>query len=128
MNSGGSKMVDKDSLVFTPAGLVDVLIQIDELSQYNIGISEAPDGTLQLQIGTSTYILNTEEATQVSVDEEIVDAVDEANLDAYTKLSDAGEVKLEDDPDTIQSGILKEIAKTLLLGGMVRLSAKLLRR
>ena len=52
--------------------------------------------------------------------------VEDANLDAYQNLSDSGEVELLQDEE-IEGGVIKEFAKTLLVGGLVRLTSKLLR-
>ena len=38
-----------DSIVFTPASLIDLLSQIEELKDYDIGISETIDGQIQLK-------------------------------------------------------------------------------
>lgn len=120
-----------DSIVFTPASLIDLLSQIDELSKYNIGISETIDNQIQLNIGESSYIIDTNAANSVFVDDQTVETVDTINVDAYENLDDSVEVEITDestfvfDPTDVpvESGILKEIAKTLLVGGLVRLSA-----
>lgn len=113
-----------ENIVFTPASLIDLLSKIDELSEFNIGITETIDGDLQLEIGDSIYSIETEVATEITVDESVVDEVEHANESAYEALSDDVDVEYL---ETIESGILKEAAKSLLLGGMLRLSAKLLK-
>ena len=112
-------------ILFTPAALLDLLTQIDELSGLEIGLTETFDDKLQLQIGDSTYELEGENITEVQVDESEIDAIQDANLSAYQDLADTGEIELS---QPVTSGIIKELAKSLLLGGMIRLSAKLLRR
>jgi len=114
------------NIVFTPASLIDLLSQIDELNEYEIGITETIDDKLQLNIGDSTYIIDDKDVTEISVDESVVDAVEDANVEAYENLDDSIEVML-DDEQLIESGVLKEIAKTLLVGGMVRLAGKLMK-
>lgn len=116
-----------NSVVFTPASLLDLLSQIDELKEYEVGVTETLDGKLQLTVGDSTYIIDTENATTVSVEDSIVEQVEETNLDAYENLDDSVDVKVYDEGEPVESGILKELAKSLLLGGMVRLSGKLLK-
>ena len=44
-------------LMFTPASVVDLLLQIDELKDKTIIIAETPDGQLQLTIGDSIYMI-----------------------------------------------------------------------
>lgn len=113
-----------ENIVFTPASLIDLLSKIDELSEFNVGITETIDGDLQLEIGDSVYSIKTEEATNVIVDESVVNQIETVNESAYESLSDDVDVEYL---ETIESGILKEAAKSLLLGGMLRLSAKLLK-
>lgn len=114
------------SLIFTPASLIDLLSQIDELADYDIGVTETIDDKLQLVIGDSTYIIDDSNVTDVTVDESAVEAVEDANETAYEQLDDSIEVSVGDD-QIVESGILKELAKTLLVGGVVRLGAKLLK-
>lgn len=113
-----------ENIVFTPASLIDLLSKIDELSEFNVGITETIDGDLQLEIGDSIYSIQTEEAIDVTVDESVVNQIEIVNESAYESLSDDVDVEYL---ETIESGILKEAAKSLLLGGMLRLSAKLLK-
>lgn len=114
-----------DSLVFTPAAVLDLLSKISELDGYDIGLSETIDGNLQLTVGDSVYDIKTESVEEVDVPESAVDQIEDANQAAYDSLEDDG-LSVEETDQAIQSGILKEIAKTLLIGGMVRLSKKLL--
>ena len=113
-----------ENIVFTPASLIDLLSKIDELSEFNVGITETIVGDLQLEIGDSIYSIQTEEAIDVTVDESVVNQIEIVNESAYESLSDDVDVEYL---ETIESGILKEAAKSLLLGGMLRLSAKLLK-
>lgn len=112
-----------DSILFTPASLIDLLSKVDELSDLEIGISETLDGGLQLTVGQSTYMIDTSGAREVNVDDSVVQEVEETNLQTYESLDDSVDVEMSDTP--IESGILKELAKSLLLGGLIRLSAKL---
>ena len=116
-----------EGILFTPAALLDLLIQIDELKGVDVGVTESPDGTMYVKIGRSTYTIDTSNVTEIPVDEEVVETVQDVNEDAYMNLNDSEEVFIDNDPETVESGIIKELAKTLLLGGMVRLSAKWLR-
>ena len=113
-----------NEVLFTPAALLDLLTQIEELSNVDVGITESIDGSLNLAVGESTYIIDNHAATNIEVDSDVVDAVNTANIEAYEDLADTGQVSLS---EPIQSGVIKEIAKTLLVGGLVRLSAKLLK-
>ena len=103
-------------IVLTPAALLDILQQIEELSEYPISVSEQAS-TIQISIGDSTYSISTSDAEPVEVPEDVVDTVREVNDETYDQL---------DASDEVEAGILKEIVKSLLVGGMVRLTTKLL--
>lgn len=111
-----------DEIMFTPAAVLDLLTQIEELQGYDIGIDDS-SSMLRVTIGDSIYNINTRNTTDISVDESVVDDVGLVNQSAYDNLSDSGEVELE----PINSGLIKQVAKTLLVGGLVRLTAKLLK-
>jgi len=113
-----------DSIVFTPASLIDLLSKIEELQDLDVGISETIDNKIQLNVGDSLYIIETNNATDVPVDEHTVEQVEDTNFEAYDNLDDSVDVILPGDgEEPVESGIIKEIAKTLLVGGLVRLSA-----
>lgn len=112
-----------DEVVFTPAAILDFLTQIDELSDKSIELTEQ-DSTINVMIGNSVYQLNTESAEDIVVDESVVEQVAEVNDEAYDELEASGSVDLS---EPVESGIIKSIAKSLLLGGMIRLAPKLLK-
>lgn len=116
-----------DSIVFTPAALLDLFSQIDELSNYDISVTQTFDNKIQISIGQSAYIIDDQNATSVMVDDSVVDRVEDANDEAYENLDESIEVNEYEEDEPIEAGILKEIAKTLLIGGMVRLTKKLLK-
>lgn len=113
-----------DNVVFTPASVLSLLTKIDELKDVNIGMTETMDGKLQLSVGESVYELEPEVDTSVQVDDSVVDKIEDVNQQTYEDLAEDGEVELQDE---VTGGVLKEIAKTLLLGGMVRLTGKMLK-
>lgn len=103
-------------IVLTPAALLDILQQIEELNEYPISVSEQAT-TIQISIGDSTYSISTSDAEPVEVPKDVVDTVRDVNDETYDQL---------DASDEVEAGILKEIVKSLLVGGMVRLTTKLL--
>lgn len=113
-----------DNVVFTPASVLSLLTKIDELKDVNIGMTETMDGKIQLSVGESVYELEPEVDTSVQVDDSVVDKIEDVNQQTYEDLAEDGEVELQEE---VTGGVLKEIAKTLLLGGMVRLTGKMLR-
>jgi hypothetical protein len=107
-------------LMFSSAAVLDLLLQIDELKDYTVGLTETLDGGLQLQVGESTYLIQNE-ATTVEVDDQVVDQIENTTEDAYEDIvQDVGDEYTE----TIEGGIIKEAAKSLLLGGMIRFASK----
>lgn len=112
-----------DQLVFTSASILDLLSSIDELKDKNINLTETESG-ISITIGESTYEINTANATEVEVDEEVVEEIDEVTSEAYSELSDNG----VDVQDEVEGGPIKELIKTLMLGGMVKMTANMLKK
>ncbi len=110
-------------LVFTPAALLGLLTQIDELKDLDIQIVETSNN-IQLSIGGSTYIIGDYEATDIKVEPDVIEDIEDANSSAYQELESLGEIDLS---ESVESGVLKQIAKTLMVGGLVRLTSKLLK-
>lgn len=118
-----------DELLFTPAAVLELLSNIDELKGVDVGIVETLNNELQITVGSSSYIISADNATTIEVDEDALESVDEANIDTYERLSESGELDVDistDGHQNVEGGIIKELAKTLLIGGMVRLTDKLL--
>lgn len=103
----------ESTLVLTPSALFGFLSQIEELKDKEISFDEGED-QISIQIGESTYILESESDIS-DVSEELVDAIDDINVDCYAET-----VETEDEP--VEGGIIKELIKTLAIGGLVRLT------
>ena len=112
-----------EELVFTSASILDLLSSIDELKDKNINLTETESG-ISITIGESTYEINTANAIEVEVDEEVVEEIDEVTSEAYSELSDNG----VDVQDEVEGGPIKELIKTLMLGGMVKMTANMLKK
>lgn len=123
--------MEQEQLLFTSAAVLDLLSSIDELADKDIHLSENGNN-VTIQIGESEYAIADRNAVDVEVPPEVVDEVDEITSDAFEELSaDGVDVDLDDDTyadEVVEGGPIKQIAKTLLLGGMLRLSAKLLQK
>lgn len=121
-----------DQLLFTPSALLSLLVQIDELKDKEIGITENLDGTIQLRVGQSTYQINDVNTAEFEVDSEVISEVDDLNEDTYLDMQETSDIdmdfvtEIDEDSKTVQGGILSELFKTLAVGGMVRLTAKML--
>ena len=114
-----------EAILFTPSAILDLLSKIDELQEYELGLTESLDGALQLQIGDSFYELNADEiATDIEIDDQIVDQIAAINELAYEDLVNDG--LTEESSEPIQSGLIKEIVRTLLIGGVVRMGKQYL--
>lgn len=113
-----------DELVFTPSAILDLLTSIDELNEYDISVQEELNGDIEIQIGSSVYHINTDQSEQLRVSSSVLETIDEINSDTYDELVSRDLVQYT----PIESGIISEIGKTLLVGGLVRLTDKLLRK
>ena len=101
-----------EEVVFTTSGLLDLLAQIDELSEYNIDVSDN-NGNVTVTIGDSVYSIE-KPTDEVEVPEQ-----------ALAEISDIADEAIVDVDTTIESGVIKEALKTLLVGGAVRLVTKI---
>lgn len=113
-----------EQLMFTPAAILDLLSQIDELSDAPVGLSETIDNKIQITVGDSTYILECPSDVSIDVEPEVIDTIDEVNLETYQDLIDSDTVEYIDDEEPVTGGIIKEGIKSLLLGGMIRFANK----
>lgn len=113
-----------NELVFTSAAIIDLLSSIEELKDYQIGVTETLDGGLQVQVGDSIYVIESETITEVETAQRVVEQIDEINTTAYEDMEEKYEMEVT---DVVESGIIKELAKTLLIGGVVRMAAKTLK-
>lgn len=103
-------------LLLTSVSLFDILSQISELSSCKIDVSDT--GTsISIKIDDNTYVVKSSSNDIVSAPESVVQDVSEIVDTEYGR---------SDSSENIESGVLKEIVKTLAVGGLVRLSAKLL--
>lgn len=115
-----------EGIVFTPAALIDVLSKIEELKDYDIDVVQTLNNDIQITIGESTYILEPSSEIQ-DVPEDVIEDLSDVNNNAYEEISEDDTINIDQDTE-ITSGIIKELAKTLLVGGMVRLTSKLLKK
>ena len=115
--------MDYSPILFTPSALLDFLIQIDELKDKVVSVTETADGDLQVEIGDSAYIVKTDNAKDVDVEQQAADQVADLNMDAYSDIvEENSDANFED--VNVEAGILAEIAKTLDIGGLARLNGK----
>ena len=105
-----------EEIVFTSAGLLDLLSQIDELKDYDMNLDDN-NGAISLTIGDSVYSISKPKDT-VEVSEEAIAAISDIADEALSGV---------DTSESIESGVIKEALKTLLVGGAVRLVAKILK-
>jgi len=113
-----------NEILFTPAALLDFLRQIDELSDKDLSVDDNGD-SITVTIGNSTYSINGNDAEEVEVDPEVVDDVATINETAFEEIEDVEYSEIDGD-EVVEGGILSEALKTLAVGGMVRLTGKLL--
>ena len=124
-----------EEILFTSAAVLDFLSQIDELKDKDLHIDKSIDGQLQITIGESTYSISNANATTVDVPETTIDTISDATIDAYNELlddnattetsvelsnSESAVTQIDEDAEKIEGGIIKNLVKDLMLGGMIR--------
>lgn len=114
---------NENMLVLTPSALLAFLTEIEELKDYEISISEGDD-EIEVQIGQSVYSIESPEKSTVEVSESAVNEIEDLNEDGYEELSENEDVNIVEDieGDRVNGGIIKELIKTLAVGGLVRLT------
>lgn len=110
-----------DQIVFTPSALLDFLLQIDELSDMNISVSETPDGNVQVLVGESIYSIDCSRSEEVVVDPDVVEQVLDINEEAYEDIVESdNSIEIVD----VEGGLIAEAVKTLAIGGIARIAGK----
>lgn len=116
-----NEIVSDEVAVLTPSGLLAFLSQIEELdTNGKLGITTTDDGTgIQVFIGDSIYNLEAPSINNViEVEDSVVDDIKDINVEGYEELED----EFEEVDEPIKGGIIKELIKTLAIGGLVRLT------
>ena len=113
-----------DELLFTSASILDLLSNVDELKDKNLDIQENSSG-VTITIGETSYEIKSSEANEVAVDESVIEEIDNITSEAYDELSSQG-VDVDSKAD-VEGGPIKSLLKTLFLGGLVKMTAKMLK-
>lgn len=111
-----------DELMLTSASLLDILSNIDELKDKDISVNETDSG-IDLSIGDSLYRISSSDAYSISVSRDVVEEISDVADEAYEDLGAEG----VDISERVEGGPIKEIVKTLLIGGMVKMTANMLK-
>ena len=117
--------MDNNEILLTPAALLDFLRQVDELADKDISVNDT-GSALNITIGDSSYSIDFNQAEEVEVPDEVVDEVSEINESTYEEIDDIEYTPVSDEEDVVEGGLIKEALKTLAIGGLVRLTTKLL--
>lgn len=110
-------------VLFTPAAVLDMLSQIDELRDYELGLEEN-DLNLVFTIGDSRYEISGKKAPQVHTDSTNYETAMDADDECLYQLAKNDKIDIQED---VEGGIIKETVKTLLVGGLVRLTSGLVK-
>lgn len=113
------------STVFTPVGILEILSQISELDDYELGLQEDPNGDVRIFVGESQYIIKSSSLDKLVVPENVSDSIENIDKDTADEILDAG-AEERSHSDVVESGVLREIVKSMLVGGAIRMIKKLL--
>lgn len=110
-------------LVLTPSALLTFLANIEELRDLDIDMVES-DSTIQVKIGESIYTLESPEDSEIQINGDAVEELDDINEEGYDELANEDVIDhLEEvEGDVVEGGVIKELIKTLAVGGLVRLT------
>ena len=119
-------MNEDGKLVLTPSALLAFLTAIEELAGKDVSISEGTND-ITVTIGDGTYVIESPLASEVEIDDEVIEEIDKIDDECYDEIDyieeDYEEVIGEiGDDRAVEGGVIKELAKTLLVGGLVRLT------
>ena len=129
----------REEIVFTSGALLDLLSQIDELADKSIALGTADGEVPELYIDNTTYRLSNAGIEDVQVDSSAVRDVASLSREVLDEVDSRQEPLVEDGDaenprltkrqrkSQVESGIIKQAVKTLLIGGLVRLTSKLLK-
>ena len=117
--------MDNNEILLTPAALLDFLRQVDELADKDISVDET-GSTITVTIGESTYGIDLNQAEDVEVPEEVLDEVSDIADETYAELGEDGVEIDNPEEEPVEGGLITEALKTLAVGGLVRLTGKLL--
>ena len=113
--------MDNETLVLTPSALLAFLSQIEELKDLDIELAQV-EGSLDISIGNTTYTLLSPDDSVVEVNDMTIDEISEIDEQGYDEIElDETESELVGG-EAVEGGIIKELIKTLAIGGLVRLT------
>ena len=126
-----------DEILFTSAAVLDLLSQLEELKDKDLLVEDTQTG-LAIVIGDNNYNINYDRAEEVEVPREVVDEISDITDETYASVSEENDIgiwvesdePIDDEPidtdtEVVEGGIIKEALKTLAIGGLVRLTGKL---
>lgn len=117
----------EEQILFTPASLLDLLCQVDEFAEFELGVVTGIDGDLILTVGDSQYKIEPDHPLDLEVEPEVAEDVAEQNMSAYEDLVDKSDDVSSGDQEVIESGIYTDTLKNMLVGGLVRMAGKYLK-
>lgn len=111
-----------ETKVLTISGLMAFLSQIEQLKGLDMTVAEEDNGIV-ISIGEDTYLIESEPDSIVEVDGDVIDSVETINEDGWDDIEDDVVDEFVEGPDeAVEGGIIKELIKTLAIGGLVRLT------
>lgn len=115
-----------EEIVFTSGALLELFNQIQEFEGHTFEVADDGDSVV-LSVDGSTYTLKSA-VEDVPADEETIETIADIDDEVYSDIADSDYIGDDIDAgEPVESGIIKEAIKSLLLGGMIRLSSKLLK-
>jgi hypothetical protein len=111
-----------EETLFSAASLLTILSSLDELKESEIGVDQNDSG-ITVTIDGNEYRFDFNEDSTATVDASDTEMEDtEDVIDA-----EFAENSEDEDLEPVEGGLIKDTIKTFLVGGLVRLTSKLLK-
>lgn len=112
-----------NEVLFSSASLLTILFSIEELNADSIGVDQDETGiTITIDDKQYRFNFNNESTADIEVSDSEMEDTEDAIDSEFAENSED-----EDDLEPVEGGLIKDTLKTLLVGGLVRLTSKLLK-
>lgn len=118
-------MKENSCTLFTSAAILEMLTQIKELDPYDIEVVEVDENRLHINVGDSSYFVDSSIAETIDVSEDVIETVEEVTDETF---QDVNEELGNSEFEAVEGGLIKDMIHTMLLGGAVKFISNSLKK